>query len=94
MHTQKQSLRNDVYKYNPISVISIDLKRARIKKGLTQKELSSLTGVSQTLIYKLESGEYCPNIADIILIADALDLACTGITLKEKTGHGSRYSRV
>lgn len=52
------------------------LKQARLKKNISQFELSKLTNVSQSYISKLEKNEtvISPTISKIIALASALDL--------------------
>ena len=50
---------------------------ARIKQNLSQKELSKLTGINQSEISKLESGERNPSIKLLQRLADGM-----GLTLK------------
>ena len=57
-----------------ISKVIID---ARIKQNLSQKELSKLTGINQSEISKLESGERNPSIKLLQRLADGM-----GLTLK------------
>lgn len=48
----------------------------RLKKGITQKKLSELTGINIRQIQKYESGEYAIekiSLKNAILIADALN---------------------
>ena len=48
--------------------------QARIKKGLTQKELASKIGTKQSVISRLESGTGNPSVAFLKKFADALDI--------------------
>lgn len=53
------------------------LKSARLKRGLTQKELSRLTGISQSYISKLERENYnfhSPTLKQIVRLAKELNL--------------------
>jgi transcriptional regulator with XRE-family HTH domain len=50
------------------------LKEARIKKGLTQRDLSEKIGVPQSHISKIESGKVDVRASSLIEIARALDL--------------------
>ena len=47
---------------------------ARIASGMTQKELSGRSGVSQANISKIENGEYNPSVAVLRRLADAMDM--------------------
>lgn len=50
---------------------------ARIKKGLTQKELSKITGISQADISRLENGNGNPTLDTIKRLAYALGYEVT-----------------
>lgn len=50
----------------------------RKAKGLSQQELASLTGISQTYISKVEKNKRQPTIGKVILISKAL-----GTTIEE-----------
>lgn len=53
----------------------INLKIARIKKGLTQKQLANIAGVSSDRdIGRYEAGDVNPPIPRLIKMADALDV--------------------
>lgn len=49
------------------------IMKARVEKGLTQKELSLMTGISQADISRLENGTANPSIKTLKRIAAALD---------------------
>ena len=46
---------------------------ARARKGITQKELSDITGIDQSDISKIERGVSNPSVSTLSRIADALD---------------------
>ena len=52
----------------------IQLHDARLKNNLTQKELSELSGIDQSNISKIESGEYSPSLKTMKKLADAMDM--------------------
>lgn len=53
----------------------INLKIARIRKGLTQKQLADIIGVSSNCdIARYESGKVSPPIPKLIAMADALEV--------------------
>lgn len=51
--------------------ISSELLRARLRAGLSQAELASLMGTSQSAIAKLESGQTLPSTKTLIRFAEA-----------------------
>lgn len=57
----------------PEFVIMEAIMKARIETGLTQKELSEKTGISQADISRLERGTANPSIKTLQRIATALD---------------------
>ncbi len=57
----------------PEFVIMEAIMKARIETGLTQKELSEKTGISQADISRLEHGTANPSIKTLQRIATALD---------------------
>lgn len=50
------------------------LKRIRVERGLTQKELASQIGIDFTYIGKIERDEQLPSLKILIKIADALSV--------------------
>ena len=48
------------------------LIKARLEQGITQKQLSEMTGIQQSNISRLESGKYNPTINFLKRIAKAL----------------------
>lgn len=58
------------------------MRRAREKRGWTQKVLAEKSGISNRMISKLESGEREGTITTIELLADAI-----GISIDEYIGH-------
>lgn len=55
-------------------MLVLKIKEIRTKKGLTQKELSKLSGVSETYIGDLERNEKEPTISILCRIAKALEV--------------------
>ena len=54
--------------------LMIELRRLRKSRGLTQKQLSELTGISQPLISKIESGDTSPQVDTLIKILSAMEM--------------------
>lgn len=52
------------------------IKKARKRKGLTQKKLSAITGISQSYISRLERNVFIhsPTIRQVITLANSLEL--------------------
>ncbi len=57
--------------------IANSLKRARLDKGLSQRELAKRCGVPQSHISKIESNAVDLRLSSLITIASALDLEFT-----------------
>ena len=51
--------------------ISTELLRARLRAGLSQADLASLMGTSQSAIARLESGQTLPSSKTLIRFAEA-----------------------
>lgn len=49
--------------------MNINLKVARIRKGLNQTEVARLLGVHRQTVYGWEMGEKCPNRSNMIKLA-------------------------
>lgn len=52
----------------------IQLHHARIMRNLTQKDLSRLSGIDQSNISKIESGDSSPSLKTMKKLADAMDM--------------------
>lgn len=50
------------------------LVECRVKKKISQKELSELTGIQRSNIARFESGRYNPSLELLVRIAAALDM--------------------
>ena len=53
-------------------IIGYNIKQARLKKQLTQEELSKLTKINQSDISRIESGKLSPSLSTIKKIAKGL----------------------
>ena len=60
-----------------IMTIGERIKANRLKRGLTQKELADLLGISPVNISQLENGNRSPTYATLMKIAKALDVNMT-----------------
>lgn len=54
------------------------LRELRIKKGISQNQLSHMAGISRTGLGHIESGNALPSFANVLRISNAL-----GITMEE-----------
>ena len=62
--------------------ISARIRELRIEKGLSTNKLSTLAGLSQSYVRKLESGENKPTVESLDLLCQAL-----GITFEDFVGY-------
>lgn len=67
--------------------LGILLNKARKAQKMTQRELSDLSGVSASVIYKLENGRTDVAMVSILAVADAL-----GVQLVAKSPLGEEVS--
>ena len=61
------------------------MRKARKEKGLTQKQLGELLGVSQSMIGQFESGKHAPRIDTVKKICKALDCRMSDIPNEPET---------
>jgi transcriptional regulator with XRE-family HTH domain len=54
--------------------IAVSLKKARVAKGLSQRDLSLLVGVPQAQISRIEAGTVDPRASSLVALARALDM--------------------
>ncbi len=66
-------VRKEYERLQPEYAVISAMVEARIKKGLTQKELADKIGTKQSVISRLEAGRGNPSIAFLKKFADALD---------------------
>lgn len=53
----------------------LNLKVARVKKGLTQKELGELVGVSSSTLWRIETGKQIPKVDILLKLAEILEVS-------------------
>lgn len=71
--------------------IKIKLKKVRLEKGLTQKELAKLSGVSVAYISLMECGKRYPTILILIQIARVLNVKIGELISVEEDGFRSTF---
>ena len=71
--------------------IKINLREIRKQKGLTQKELAKLSGVSVAYISMLELQKRSPTIFVLANIARALDVKISDLVAVTEDGFRSTY---
>jgi len=65
-----------------VGAISVNLKEAREKRGLSLDQLSEITGVSKSMLRQIEMGKSSPTISTIWKIANGLHLTFTALLRK------------
>ena len=58
------------------------MQAARLRAGLTQRQLAGLAGVERVTLARIERGKHQGHIDTIVFLADAL-----GLTIDEYVGH-------
>ena len=53
---------------------AVRLKKLREKKKVSIEALSEMTGIPQTTLYRWENGDRCPVNAQVLLVAEALEI--------------------
>lgn len=69
---------------NTIFMIVLKIKEWRLKRKLTQEELSKLSGISASYIGDLERGEKEPTISVLCRIAEALKVDIKDLFIYKK----------
>lgn len=69
--TQSQD-QESAEEYSIEQEISELIRSSRVEAGMTQKQLSELSGIPQANISRIESGKICPSVGALKRIADAL----------------------
>lgn len=59
-------------KVDPVKALLLKLKKIRLDRGLTVKELAEKAGCSDSTIHAYERGDSIPKLATFIKIVDAL----------------------
>ena len=59
-------------KVDPVKELMFKLKKIRLDRGLTAKELAEKAGISDSTIHAYERGDSIPKLATFIKIVDAL----------------------
>lgn len=69
-----------------MNALKSKIQNLRTAKGLTQKDMARVAGVTEVCYQRYEYGERIPDATTAILIADAL-----GTTVKQLWGTGGDY---
>ena len=69
---------------SPINIFRKNLKFYRNQRGLTQEELSEISGISSDYISEIERGKKTPSFKRMILISQALDIEIYKLFMKNE----------
>ena len=72
-------------KHLSLIALAETVKHNRMKRGITQKQLSEGTGISQNVIQRIERMDYLPTASQLEKLADALDFDISNLLVKEYT---------
>lgn len=67
------------------SALAPNLKAARIAKGLSQKRLAVVLGVSPTFVCRVEAGKSLLSVVMLCAVADALETTTDELLLAAET---------
>ena len=59
-------------KVDPVKALLMKLKKIRMDRGLSVKDLAAKAGCSDSIIYSYERGESIPKLTTFVKIVDAL----------------------
>ena len=68
-------------------IIAANIKKLRVKNGLTQKNLARRARIHWTYVTKIETGKKLPSLKIICALADSLDVKVHELLIPEET-HG------
>ena len=74
----------NVQQVNNILMIELRIKEIRLKRNMSQEELSKLSSVSASYISELESNSKMPTILTLCKLAEALQVEVTELYIYKK----------
>jgi len=74
MKTKQQSDRKLIFDIEGIRAFAVQLKRIRIREGLTQSQLAFESGLSLSQIARIETARINPSLSTVFAIARALNV--------------------
>jgi XRE family transcriptional regulator, regulator of sulfur utilization len=63
----------------PKAALGVAIKKARLKKGMTQEQLAHEAGMSLSTLARIETGAHEARISTILLIAKALGVSAASL---------------
>lgn len=67
--------------------VRLELIKARQEKGISQKKLEQLSGVSQPVIARMESGKTSPQLDTVLKVLASLGKTLAVVPLEQKESH-------
>lgn len=67
--------------------VMLELIKARQEKGISQKKLEQLSGVSQPVIARMESGKTSPQLDTVLKVLASLGKTLAVVPLEQKESH-------
>lgn len=80
----KNEEKNDNLEEFYINEMVGKIRAYRIHQGISQRELSRMSGVTQNIISRMENGTRIPQFQTLVKLIDALDLELT-MSIKPKS---------
>lgn len=92
-----KDLQNNLKQEDPDLFFALEfvgkIMAARDRKGISQRQLANLSGISQKTISRIENGLDIPKITTLLKLATHLDMEISLIDKKSQK-NGSGYSHV
>ena len=88
---KKASFRKEIEKQDLVFEIAESIIDARIKKGMTQKELAKKIKTKQSGIARIESGRHWPNFKSLEKIAKILNIKMRNPLMSEEYSTPTYY---
>lgn len=82
---EKQVKRTLIFDQEGIKLLAIQIKKARLAKNYTQRQLAFEAGLSRSQIDRIENGHINPTVSTIFAIARTLDIPITELFRFELT---------
>jgi transcriptional regulator with XRE-family HTH domain len=75
MKTQQQSDRKLIFDNEGIMAFAVQLKKIRLREGLTQSQLAFESGLSLSQIARIETARINPTLSTVFTLARALNVS-------------------
>ena len=53
-------------------ILAENMRRARKRRGFSQRKLAQLTGLPKSTVYNIESTRFCPRVDTLCMLAETL----------------------